>query len=246
MVRVSEPRVENLVVHFKVPENGRQRLLQTPAAENFDASRRNFYVLRLNCREHLQSRPCRRRRRHRSKGGLAFTVFPRGGSVIATGISSFSFIDRALEEFALVTKTGPAGEWYKKVVNSTYSGSVEPADDGDSILRKVAYLKSADKSISISFRSHFFPGILIKWEGTRGSVNLFNNGRYVLVGLSCKEQVAALRQRLCALMTSCWTTTAPAMSCAWTAVSSPTACSATFPEREACSERITRAGGVQS
>jgi TATA-box binding protein (TBP) (component of TFIID and TFIIIB) len=204
MCRVSEPVLQNLVVHFRV-EGG------LPPAEGAAAERRrNFYVVR---------RPAPSR-------STTFTVFPASGSVIATGLRRHRDVSEAVAWFAAEVvgrrrqEDDPFRRWGGRVVNSTHAGSVEcSARPAVSACRAAA--AGADKSgARVSLRSQFFPGVLVKWDGCAGAVNLFNNGKFIIVGASTDGQVRELHARLCALIRECWTTFARRTSCAWTAGSS--------------------------
>lgn len=222
MCLVTEPRLENLVVCFKVCEEDLKHLLRLPEAEKFGRNSRNFYVLRPrgNGGQSRRRRVNRRRKRNGS-GGISFTVFPKGGSVIATGIGGEEEVRPCLETFAASAGlSSNSTRWERRVVNSTYVGEVQ-CSAGDFSTYRVLYGQreriESEREISVSFRTQFFPGILIKFRGQAGSVNLFNNGRYVIVGTSDREQTLSLHQRLCVLMRDYSTTLSPETRCAWTA-----------------------------
>ena len=160
---------------------------------------------------------------------LSFTVFPTTGSVIASGLKGREEIPLVLAEFALEVSglrgegeaTAAARRWRRRVVNSTYAGAVHCRCRGVSTCRVVSRARDSSESIKpavrISLRSQFFPGSLLRWSDHPGTVNVFNNGKYVIVGAASRRQVAEVHRRLCALISAWWTTFTPPMSCAWSA-----------------------------
>ena len=179
-------------------------------------------------------------------GGFTFTVFPASGCVVATGIPDHSRVEAALSVFrASAGLTEDELLLPHQVVNSTYSGRVEC--DGEREGRRVSagqalasvfggggsgggYGERGPGAVGeydphrrwyVSFRTQFFPGICLRRRETcgGGTVNLFNNGRYVLVGVRSQGQAEELAGELCALMKRCWTTLGRVTSCAWPAAS---------------------------
>ena len=121
------------------------------------------------------------------------------------------------------------------MVNSTYDGCITCNWKEGSACRALARFKkeqiknSEQRKISVSFRSQFFPGARIRWKGEKceGTVNLFNNGKYVIVGVKKEERAQILYHQLCAIMKTYWTTLNEPTSCVWTADSSSIALSDT-------------------
>ena len=176
--------------------------------------------------------------------GVSFTIFPLSGNIIGTGIKRKSHIFKCVGMF-LDTIGLRGGGIEKilnilRITNSTYSGSIECVcleseqitvcqalshlhdyDIGDDVDsgeteggRNVAndgeYLNEWD----VSFRSQFFPGIRIRHiDG--GTINLFNNGKFVLVGVKSRRQVSQLTKKLCVFMRRCWMTLKEETMCAW-------------------------------
>lgn len=225
MCRVSRPVVKNLVVHFNV---GRERvsLLSSTDGRIHEAPDR--------LRAHLRQ-PRRRGRRVRREAtnfyvlglaGRTYTVFPASGNVIATGIRDHSRVLPALHAFASLTGLDSSSECGRsaRVVNGTYVGRVECVLPDVSACQALQRYKSdllqtcRPQSASVTFRSEFFPGARVKWSGL-GSVNLFNNGKYVLVGVKSSGVADRLHEQLCVLMRRHWTTSGRETRCAWTAAS---------------------------
>lgn len=238
MCRVTRPELRNLVVHFRInaPED-KERLTEVGRRKSY-ATRRNFYVLKLVRHSTAKSwsgsgegggrieekrrrgRP-RRRQEVSQLHTLSFTVFPTSGSVIATGVRSSIDIISALGLFRQLVgvRTSPS-TWSRQVVNSTYVGSIvcsTPIFAHRSLAKFKARQRERRETVNISFRPQFFPGGLVRWSDTSGSVNLFNNGNYVVVGVKKEEEALLLGRRLCALIKTHWTTTTSRTSCAWTA-----------------------------
>lgn len=201
MCRVSVPAVQNVVASFRVSPTDRDALSASSSTPS----------------PPLRLRPFLREKRGRGKGrgsnfyvvavgGHSYTVFPAGGHVICTGIRSVGAVEKAAEKFAraagLSAATGPT-----EVINATYAGSVSCDGGGGSACHALFLFNDdplADKSgVSISFRSQFFPGARVRWTGL-GTANLFNNGKYVLVGVKGQDTAEALTARLCSIMRTHW------------------------------------------
>ena len=231
------PELKNLVLHFRVPLREREKLVGLGEEKSgYDSSRRNFYVLKFDRESTVRGwsdPPPTSRRRSRQRHVVSFIVFPCSGSVITTGVRSSADGLSAIALFSsLIDGVAPA-TWPRKVVNSTYVGKISCRDGRSAISthRSLARFKSRqrqqqqrlqrraeDKSdVSISFRPQFFPGGLIRWNDAPGSVNLFNNGKYVVVGVRKEREARLLCRRLSALIRTHWTTTTSRTSCAWTA-----------------------------
>ncbi len=249
MCRVTEPELQNLVVHFRALGEAGEVLvpLRRPPSRGSRPGGGNFYVLlRPPPPQRLGGgggdlRPRRRRRRRRRRRlpeeeeeeeeetALSFTVFPSTGSVIASGLRARAEILPVLTDFAREVcelrgggeARAAAGRWGERVVNSTHAGSIECESRGTSACRAVALSRRGrrgDKSAArVSLRSQFFPSSLVRWSDCRGTVSVFNNGRYVIVGSREEEETREVYLRLCALIRANWTTTDRATSCAWSA-----------------------------
>jgi TATA-box binding protein (TBP) (component of TFIID and TFIIIB) len=217
MCFISEPSLKNVVVCFKVPacKRGGIRWLLVLRSRKDRHSRRNHFLFRPTG----VAGP-------KGNRGLAFTVFPDGGSVIGTGIKNYEGVQPALDEFAFalggLCHSRPES-WQRRVVNSTYSGGIICCEKRVSTCRTLArYDKEGEreskKGVSLFFRPQFFPGVLVRVLG-QGSLNVFNNGRYVLIGVKRRRNAKKLYTRLCALMEMFWTISGTRTSCAWTAAS---------------------------
>lgn len=171
--------------------------------------------------------------------GLSFTIFAGTGDIVATGINRFGLVNYAVEVFCDLTGVPRAQikEDSVRVTNSTFSGQLcldssdgggggggegrqqeqPPASICQTLLEHQERLKS---TLSISLRSQFFPGIRIKYFGVAGSITLFNNGKINLVGVRSEKEAGDLKDKLCASIRECLTTTGQGTRCASSADSS--------------------------
>ena len=222
--RVTEPVLQNLVLHFRVPAG---------------------CVKREVCLGRLQPpRRRRRRRRGRRRKGerrgegrnffvlddraATFTVFPQSGDVSATGLGGGrESIARAVARFEEIAGQKTVGEGVR-VTNSTYSGRIVCRDlecERASVVQVLALYAqdrrgAGDDNVSASFRSQFFPGARLKRKSLAGALNVFNNGSYVAVGVRTRGEAEELRKWLTAIMAEFWTTLERETGCAWSAGSS--------------------------
>jgi hypothetical protein len=166
-----------------------------------------------------------------------FTVFPASGSVVATGLRSFpSWFDpeKPADEAPEVIRTFseltgiPSSEIHGlRVTNSTWSGSLRPhgatPESLGSVMRVISdYSRSMSGGelsglVSIDFRSQFFPGVRLQLGGVRGTINLFNNGSFVIVGARRASEAMVHLRWLAAIMNECWKKPGAGTSYAWTA-----------------------------
>ena len=209
----AEPKVANVVLHFRVEFSACRKHL---AGEN--AATPPAKLLHLQQQQnHRRRRSHRRRSRHRKNGNFyvlsclnaeerwSFTIFPGSGHVIATGISDVDDIDRCVLEFCERVGCRSEDLLRVRVVNTTFVGSVRTVGLGEPF--SACKLLSLNCNVTnggeahVSFRSQFFPGVRVKWPCMAGTANVFNNGKYVLVGVTDKSQALQIHNQLCALMT---------------------------------------------
>lgn len=237
MCLVSEPKLQNLVLFFQLPKKLLSQLkqLEKVAKRKKSGGGRNFFIFKPSY-SLQQQRGILTTPPSRKKGGISFTVFPIKGSVIVTGLRSASFVPKTLDLFheeyqrAIndnwsggeendINIVSPASTWNRRIVNSTYNGRIDCQDiditSYDILTKKKLEAEAQDKNLTISFRTQFFPGILLKWKNLQGSCNVFNNGQYILVGTKTELEKELLYKELCALIMSYWTTMTPETSCVW-------------------------------
>lgn len=188
-MQVSPPQLKNVVIQLRVSLN-------------------DELALRLaNLREEKEQQ-CKRRKLNFfnfKEEGFAFTVFPSSGDVIITGLKEVVKIYNALRclsylihvPYHMMVQT----PW--KITNSTYSGTVKTQEGNTSVCQTLARYKENlcgnGEDVNVSFRSQFFPGARVRFSKL-GTVNLFNNGKYVFVGVKTPEDAEALRDKLCVIM----------------------------------------------
>ena len=123
------------------------------------------------------------------------------------------------------------------ITNSTYSGQVLCSDllNGKAVMSHVLanipkIVEGVHKNCKIltHFRSQVFPGVRLRFQETftqsnklckKGTVNLFNNGKIVLIGIKSTEAANYIWIELCALMKRYWRTLGQEPKCAWDAES---------------------------
>lgn len=183
---------------------------------------RNFFILAADSEETWGAR-------------YVFTIFPASGSVVATGLRSFPRARRSppdvLKTFARLTDIPPWEIQDMRVTNSTWSGSLRPpGGEGEKlgpVMRVISDYSRWNKArrggtceearISVGFRSQFFPGVRLQHGDLSGTINLFNNGSYVIVGVKTAREAAAQLRWLAAIMNGFWKKPGEGTSFAWTA-----------------------------
>jgi hypothetical protein len=159
--------------------------------------------------------------------GYTYTIFvnmkkiEKPAHIGVTGLPSMDYIN-----VAAVLLAGSFGIEVPKsqgVCNSTYHGRIECTVDAEDKISIYELLTEYFENpipllgkLDFSFRPHYFPGVTIKTAG-HGTITLFNNGSYHIVGVNSKQKALRLHHTLCVIIQHCWRTTAPAMSCVWTA-----------------------------
>lgn len=206
MCVVTEPQEKNVVIRFVVAEGDRHSLkkkrsdkLPMRKVNNVNS---NFFIVK--------------------SGKKSYTIFPQSGNVIGTGISNSGEISPTVKKFSSLFNISEAEIGEPRIINSTYSGHILCADSQFSACGKLFSYQQKDSpnsQVSISFRSQFFPGARIRVR-ERGTVNLFNNGKYIFVGVKKEEDAKHLHKTLCAIMAEFSTTSKPETQCAWNVVSS--------------------------
>lgn len=163
--------------------------------------------------------------------------------VLAARIKPFVTVQKTLAESVagLLTyvaawqkKAQPEGgdddlAWRVKTVNGTFTGRVRvTCDSVCELVSRYPTRKGPARPVeaSVNFRSHTFPAarIRIRESERRSTVNLFNNGSYVLVGTKSQEEADQAWKDLCAIIRSCLTISGRAIPCAPAAASSSTGC----------------------
>jgi TATA-box binding protein (TBP) (component of TFIID and TFIIIB) len=188
-----------------------------------------------------------------------YTVFPSTGSVVATGIKregdvaeATSALCRLFERVAASSSDGPVPlvTSAPRVTNSTRTGSVQTCPQAKNQVSTCQRLHewreaikakrergetiSAEENANLQFRPHFFPGVRITWPDAVGTLTLFNNGKFVIVGTTNSEQADTVHRRLCAIISKFWTTSSGETACAWSADSCSSNSSDTAEKKDGC------------
>lgn len=222
------PQPLNVVVRFRVVEEaGKRKLRDGSGGVEWTVPSRLSKNVWTRQKKRRNAVPFRKQRFNfyvvKDGENRSFTVFPVSGNVICTGVKMAKYVPEALASFCRLTSVGEDGlsEW--EVVNSTYLGKILCINEGVPACRMMALYKKleAGRDVSIAFRSQFFPGVRIRWTGL-GTINLFNNGKYVLVGVKTDASAKILYEKLCAITRKYWTTLDEVTWCAWGAASSST------------------------
>ncbi len=224
--KVTRPEVKNIVVHFKISTRKRKYLwrLRNFVKELKDPTSSTALAL-IHKRVNNGNFVCFK------LSGVSFTIFPHSGNVIGTGIKRKPHILKAVKMFLDTVGLRGGVERHLEILritNSTYSGSIECVclDSGQiTIWQALSHLPDFNAETNdgylnewdVSFRSQFFPGIRIR-HIHGGTVNLFNNGKFVLVGVKGERHARRLTKKLCVFMRKCWMTLREEMLCAWNAV----------------------------
>ena len=242
MCRLSPPALKNLVLHFRTAGGGEcekeKELLRAVDLREEAELRRSLEERERGKEEEKEKeekeegvlRKRLRKRRGRNffilrRGRVTFTIFVDGGHVIVTGVRDLhKSLEDAVSDFHEVTGGEVRLErGTQKVVNSTYVGCLECADERRRTSTCRALAQGAAEGLSTSFRTQFFPGVRVRRSrkggggGGGGTANVFNNGKYVLVGVKSDEEADTLRREVCALIRTSWMTSTAPTSCVWTA-----------------------------
>lgn len=126
---------------------------------------------------------------------FAFVLFPKSGQVNISGIRGFNDIKEAVRVFNSQFKTNiPVSNIV--VDNTTASGKLHHRIKSFATLFK----SPLRNEVSISVRPHYFPSALIRPKGQqRGTIILFANGKYIIVGARSAEELNKAYETLCAL-----------------------------------------------
>ena len=208
--REEPPRCRNVVALLRVSSGTpREALrLRPPASARFTRNFYNFHHSRTGGSD--EERAHRRRLQPR----FAYTVFPGTGLVIATGIpepEATAESARVFREYysSSSSTTSPSAFFSTspKIVNATFSGRVIATVPNVLLAlqpqnRRHSTLGGRGGELQVSFRTQCFPGARLRWNGQPGTVNLFHNGRYVLVGVVCPMEASRLHQELTTLVST--------------------------------------------
>ena len=241
MCWLENPRMTNIVVHFKVVGASKQKLrtaANRPPPPGVDKEvargeeirqRGNFYIVK----EREQTPP-------EDDFRPTFTVFPSSGNVTVTGIRHTNHLNRAFDRFAhmLDLCRSEVGTSHR-LVNSTYKGVLKCDDDPRARYRHFCLMlaryrkdvtrkfeKATDEAMRkgdlrplkqnprVTFNKEFFPGVRIRYDKV-GTISLFKSGNYVLVGVTDTSGVRFLLRQLCRLLNDYSTILGREYPCEW-------------------------------
>ena len=171
---------------------------------------------------------------------VSFIIFPYSGNVIVTGIRDEKGIHdvllnaaelfgyRTLTEMCRSTPTVINSTWCGEVVCYFYSipagktrlgwnNKLLPKKYVMSVISRYSHANMNNADLVCNPRSSFFPGVKLRHQKLRGTINLFNSGKYVLVGVRNKREASKLHAWLSAIMKKFWTTNIREIPCAFPA-----------------------------
>lgn len=135
-----------------------------------------------------------------------YTVFPKSGHVNVSGIKSFESVGAATNHFLqslCVSVCSPI-----QCDNSTTSGKLSRPV----ALFKFDELARREKNLpfSVSIRPHFFPAVLLRSKNTSnksegnedqtGSIIIFSNGKFVIVGCKSHSAIEWTKEKLSSIL----------------------------------------------
>ena len=178
--------------------------------------------------------------------GAVYVIFPSTRSVIITGVSgdetrlAHAFdklvtLLRDIDKFKRVLRSDDVNVVQSpvprnvRIVNSTFTGRLVDATSGlaltsgtaHNVLKHVSYMGRLKEDVTISFRSQFFPAARVRWSSL-GTVNVFSNGNFVIVGSKETNTAKIMEKKLCVLINGSLTTMTPPRSYALSAATSLT------------------------
>ena len=223
MCGVSRPVLQNVVVHFKVKQ-GIGVISKAVCKSNVEPAASKG-------KKKKQKRKFEGRRRERGEGRnffilddrvATYTVFPNSGDVVATGLHNKEGIRSATSRFEELCGL-EVEEKSVRITNSTYSGKIICRDLEQGCASVVQVLSLFAESLTatetvVNFRSQFFPGARLKHAKLNGTVNVFNNGSYVIIGVRSASEAERIQEWLGVIMAGFWTTMGRGTPCVWTAV----------------------------
>ena len=221
MCGVTRPVLQNVVVHFKVKGGEISKAVCKSIVEPSTRQKKR------------QKKKSEGRRKERGEGRnffilddrvATYTVFPNSGDIAATGLNDKEGVKSATSRFEELCGL-EVEEKSVRITNSTYSGKIvcRDLDQGRASVVQVLTLFADSlperSPVCVNFRSQFFPGAKLKHDELNGTVNIFNNGSYVIIGVRSRGEAERLQEWLGAIMAEFWTTMAQATACAWIAES---------------------------
>lgn len=182
MCRIEQSRVSNIKFHFRLSSQERRKVVSfiNQHQDSIVKPIKNFVVTRL-------------------PPSYTFTIFPKHGHVNVTGVENFSHVTSGLCAFNSLFSC-QVEEERVKIDNSTSSARLVTCF-GPLNLSQICGFSSPLRDFHISFRPHFFPGVVFRHRRghrTKGTNILFASGKFVTVGSKCLFDIQNSQQQLCA------------------------------------------------
>lgn len=167
--------VKNIKVHFKTHQN----LIIPPQTLSVCTSHSNFLTLR--------------------NAPYVFTIFAKSGHVNVSGIRGFEDIKTLVMRIKdqLDVDVQPSNI---KIDNTTASGRLT----SDRPPLQSLPCRAAAHKVLVSLRPHFFPSALIRQKKSetkskKGTIILFQNGKFIIVGCKSIPAIQETYDQLCAI-----------------------------------------------
>ncbi len=180
---ISFPRVNNLKVHITLTNVGKEKLFQSlslpPLSENIKFCNNLFVARGIN----------------------TYIVFPASGYVNITGVKNFSMMDKVIPNFCSffqLDKTDVASNVI--IDNISATGNFGQKINLTKLKEKFGKAEGQGQEIylKVSYNRNSFPGAFCRTQF--GTATLFANGKYVLVGIGCQENMTKLFLKMRALI----------------------------------------------
>lgn len=182
--RMNFPKVNNVKAHWKVC-NDTPLILPTELQDKV-IHHTNFFTLRRN--------------------GYVYTIFLKNGHVNVSGIRNFNAIKDAMDTFNDQFVTNIHND--NIIVDNTTASGRLPQEE--ICLHQFARSHQHLKELTISIRPHYFPSAVIRQKkkkgekkeerrNKKGTIVLFANGKYNILGCQTKESIEDTFNQLCVL-----------------------------------------------
>ncbi len=221
---VSELVLQNCVVHFQIERDLCKRVVNRVEGGGKDCMVKkcgNFYVIRWRTKNQRRRRPSFTF--FPASGHVIGTGIIGGEDQFPIALETFARTGGIWSHVFTFSQQQQEQPWWRRwkprVVNSTYTGWLRGGDGKTYACKTLAEnfraaaaataaaaaaaapvgVDKDKRRVQVSFRSQFFPGARIHWRDL-GTINLFNNGKYVIVGVKNEHEALQARERLCHLL----------------------------------------------
>ena len=170
---------------------------------------------------------------------VSYVIFPGSGDVIVTGLSNERSIRPVLRDACMLfgySSPSVLSCTTPRIVNSTWGGAVicrhfaingkrsershwaekdGPAKYMMEVMGRYSAANKNNPDLCCCIRSSFFPGVKLRHQKLRGTINFFSSGRYVMVGITNRREALRLHAWLSAIMRRYWMTREVDSPCAF-------------------------------